>query len=59
MDTDEPKLTLRNVLSIVGAVLTAAGGFLTSHSGNGAAWWAGSLCVVIGPVLMSSRAILK
>ena len=55
----EPKLTLRNALAILGAVATAVGGFLTQHSTVPAAWWTGSILVIVGPVLMGSRALLK
>jgi hypothetical protein len=37
----------------------AVGGFLSQHASIPAAWWTGSILVIVGPVLMSSRALLK
>lgn len=47
----------RDILSLAGACLLAVGGFLSQQPINSTPWWVGQIFVIIGPILMATRAL--
>lgn len=48
----------RNLLTIIGAFLTGFGALVIKAEVPSWAWWVGQGMVVLGPLLMSARAVM-
>jgi hypothetical protein len=51
-------MKIRDILSIAGSFLTSFGAVLVASGESKGAWWTGTAFVILGPLLMGSRALV-
>lgn len=45
-----------NLIAFIGLLMLAGGGVLKAAAQNSGMWWAGTICMAMGPVLAGARA---
>lgn len=52
-------MNLRDILTLIGTILTSLGPTLLTVGKSETAFWAGTVCSIVGPILLGNRAVIK
>lgn len=52
-------MNLRDILTLIGTILTSLGPTFLTVGKTEVTFWVGTICSIVGPILLGNRAVIK